>query len=130
MTESGRRRRERRRDPYADRQDEIGALARSIGVFQHAMHRNVELNRPSRTTPKARDARNVQHRAGEIERFGVSIEKTLQASSARIADTMRRRRGSLTGVASNAADRTGAAAIASDEAANNVAIPWRRPRKN
>src|SRR5438093_11411980 len=30
--------------PYGVRRDEIGALARSIAVFQHAMHHNKELN--------------------------------------------------------------------------------------
>ena len=32
--------------PYVGRHDEIGALARSIGVFQQAMRRNEELQRP------------------------------------------------------------------------------------
>ena len=31
--------------PFSDRRDEIGALARSIGVFQTAMRTNVDLNR-------------------------------------------------------------------------------------
>ncbi|MGA7345197.1 MAG: HAMP domain-containing protein [Pseudolabrys sp.] len=31
--------------PFTDRRDEIGALARSIGIFQTAMRKNVELNR-------------------------------------------------------------------------------------
>ena len=31
--------------PYLDRRDEVGALARSIGVFQEAMRRNKELSR-------------------------------------------------------------------------------------
>jgi hypothetical protein len=31
--------------PFIDRRDEIGALARSIGIFQTAMRKNVELNR-------------------------------------------------------------------------------------
>ncbi len=31
--------------PYGSRRDEIGGLARSIAVFQHAMHHNKDLNR-------------------------------------------------------------------------------------
>ena len=41
-----------------ERRDEIGALARSIGVFQQAMQRNDELNRHGRAaTPQAREQR-------------------------------------------------------------------------
>ena len=53
--------------PYGDRRDEIGALARSIGVFQTAMRRNAELDRTvqapmargasrSRWRPRSRDS--------------------------------------------------------------------------
>src|SRR5262249_53481963 len=43
--------------PYRERHDEIGALARSIGVFQDAMQRNVELNDTVRRDSEAREKR-------------------------------------------------------------------------
>ena len=44
--------------PHANRQDEVGALARSIGVFQQAIERNAELNRTIAEDVKAREERN------------------------------------------------------------------------
>jgi methyl-accepting chemotaxis protein len=49
----------------------------------------------------------------------VSVEKALRAVGEN-ADTMRSTAQTLTGVASNAADQTGSAALASDDTANNV----------
>ena len=49
--------------PYGTRRDEIGALARSISVFQHAMHHNKELNRTmAAETPSARAAPGAYRR--------------------------------------------------------------------
>ena len=45
--------------PCAERNDEVGALARSIGVFQSAMARNAELNRTIAEEVKAREARKI-----------------------------------------------------------------------
>jgi methyl-accepting chemotaxis protein len=43
--------------PFTDRRDEIGALARSIGIFQTAMRKNVELNRTWQSGRPRRDSR-------------------------------------------------------------------------
>ncbi len=104
--------------PNAERHDEVGALARSIVVFQQAMERNAELNRTIADDAKARDERNA-HIEQAVESFRVSVEKALRAVGQN-ADTMRSTAQTLTGVASNAADQTGSAALASDDTASNV----------
>src|SRR5215813_13940927 len=62
--------------PYGERRDEIGALARSIAVFQGAMQRNVELNRAVSDEAAAR-ARRQQEVAAEIAHFGSEVEHTV-----------------------------------------------------
>jgi len=62
--------------PYCDRQDEIGALARSIRVFQQAMLSNAELNRTVSSDAEAR-AQRQSAVAAEIARFSSDIETTL-----------------------------------------------------
>jgi methyl-accepting chemotaxis protein len=104
--------------PHVARQDEVGALARSIGVFQEAMRRNAELNRTVADEIKAREARN-SHIENAVESFRVSVEQALGAVGSN-AETMRATAQTLTGVASNAADQTGSAAAASDDTATNV----------
>jgi methyl-accepting chemotaxis protein len=104
--------------PNADRQDEVGALARSIVIFQQAMERNAELNRTIADDVKAREARNA-HIQNAVESFRVSVEQAL-AAVGRNAETMRTTAQTLTGVASNAKDQTGSAAAASDDTATNV----------
>ena len=104
--------------PNAERHDEVGALARSIVVFQQAMERNAELNRTIADDARARDERNA-HIEQAVESFRVSVEKALRAVGQN-ADTMRSTAQTLTGVASNAADQTGSAALASDDTASNV----------
>ena len=51
--------------PYGERSDEVGALARSIEVFQHTMRRNEELNRTVRDDARSR-ARRQEEMALEI----------------------------------------------------------------
>jgi methyl-accepting chemotaxis protein len=104
--------------PHADRHDEVGALARSIGVFQQAMRRNGELNRTIADEVKARETRNA-HIEQAVESFRVSVEQALGAVGQN-AEVMRRTAQTLTGVAAKAADQTGSAAAASDDTANNV----------
>src|SRR5262249_54087752 len=58
--------------PFSDRGDEIGALARSIAVFQKAMNRNVELNRTVVEDADARTRRQEQM-SGEITRFSAEV---------------------------------------------------------
>jgi methyl-accepting chemotaxis protein len=104
--------------PHVGRHDEVGALARSIGVFQQAMRRNAELNRTVADEIKGREARNT-HIENAVESFRVSAEQALGAVG-RNAEIMRTTAQTLTGVASNAADQTGSAAAASDDTASNV----------
>src|SRR2546421_1230329 len=62
--------------PYGARTDEVGALARSIAVFQDAMRRNEELTRTVVDDAEAR-ARRQESIGAEIERFGADVEATL-----------------------------------------------------
>jgi len=104
--------------PHADRQDEVGALARSIVAFQQAVDRNAELNRTIAEDVKAREERNGHIRAA-VESFRVSVAQALGAV-ARNAETMRSTAQTLTDVASNAKEHSGSAAAASEDTATNV----------
>jgi methyl-accepting chemotaxis protein len=104
--------------PHVGRHDEVGALARSISVFQKAMLRNAELNRTVADEVAARQARNA-HIEQAVESFRLSVEQALGAVGHN-AETMRLTAQTLTGVASNAADQTGSAAVASDDTSSNV----------
>ena len=104
--------------PHANRQDEVGALARSIVVFQQAIERNAELNRTIAEDAKAREERNAHIRTA-VEAFRTSVEQAL-GSVARNAETMRTTAQTLTDLASHAKDQTGSAAAASDDTATNV----------
>jgi methyl-accepting chemotaxis protein len=104
--------------PYVLRRDEVGALARSIEVFQETMRRNETLGRTVREDGEGR-ARRQEVMAAEIARFGAEIETTL-AELATISDRMRSASGALATAADNAAHRTAGAAEASDDASANV----------
>jgi methyl-accepting chemotaxis protein len=103
---------------HSERCDEIGALARSIGVFQDAMRRNAELALTVRSDAAAR-ARREDEVAGEIARFGADVEATL-AALGRISEQMLASAGQLSGTAREASERTAGAAAASAEASSNV----------
>jgi len=104
--------------PHANRQDEVGALARSIVIFQQAIERNVELNRTIAEDVKAREERNAHIRSA-VESFRASVEQALGAV-ARNAETMRSTAQTLTDVSANAKEHSGSAASASDDTATNV----------
>jgi methyl-accepting chemotaxis protein len=104
--------------PYRNRGDEVGALARSIAVFQGAMRRNEELNRTVVDEAQARQRRQ-EEMSVEIGRFGAEVEATL-SELGRIADAMLGASGHLSGAADNAASRTAGAAAASADASENV----------
>ncbi|MCF8476925.1 MAG: HAMP domain-containing protein, partial [Pseudolabrys sp.] len=72
--------------PFSDRGDEIGALARSIGIFQQAMQHNKELNRIVVEDAETRSARQEQT-STEIARFSADVESTL-SELGRISDQM------------------------------------------
>jgi methyl-accepting chemotaxis protein len=104
--------------PYGARRDEIGALARSIAVFQHAMHHNKELS--NRVLGDA-DARTLRQEkiAAEIERFSAEVETGISELGL-ICDQMLDASSDLAGVADRAAQRTAGATTASAEASDNV----------
>jgi methyl-accepting chemotaxis protein len=104
--------------PYCERGDEVGALARSIEVFQQTMRRNEELNRTVCDDAQARKQRQ-EEMSLEIGRFGGEVEATLSALG-RISDQMLAASTRLTGAADNAATRTNGAATASAETSANV----------
>ena len=104
--------------PHAARHDEIGALARSIGVFQDAMRRNGELNRAI-SDEAAAHARNQEQVAAETDRFGAEVDKTLKELST-ISDRMLGSSARLAGTADSASARTAGAASASAAASANV----------
>ena len=104
--------------PYGERRDEIGALARSISVFQDAMRHNQELNRTVLEDAEARGARQ-EHMSAEIAAFTDSIERNLAELGA-ICDQMLESATQLAGAADNAARRTEGATAASAEASANV----------
>ncbi|MBI4275041.1 MAG: HAMP domain-containing protein [Rhizobiales bacterium] len=104
--------------PHRGRQDEIGAFARSIAIFQAAMRHNGELNRKISGDAEIR-ARNQQEIGVEITRFGAEVETTV-AELGRIADQMLESSRQLITSADQAALRTDGAVTASDEASANV----------
>jgi methyl-accepting chemotaxis protein len=104
--------------PYRERHDEVGALARSIAVFQEAMQRNVELNRVVSEEAAAR-VRRQEEVAAELGRFGTDIEKTV-AELVTSAERMLGASANLAQVADGAANCTGSAAQASSQASANV----------
>jgi methyl-accepting chemotaxis protein len=104
--------------PYGARKDEIGALARSIAVFQQAMHHNIELNRTVVAEGEKRSQRQQQQSA-EITRFSGDVEATL-AELGRIADEMLGAARQLSTAAADASGKTTLAQAASNEASANV----------
>ncbi len=104
--------------PYAARQDEIGALSRSIAVFQQAMRRNVELNHTVVAEAETR-TRRQQQMSAEIALFSSEVEATL-AELGRIADEMLGAAQQLSTTATDAAGKTARAGAASTEASANV----------
>jgi methyl-accepting chemotaxis protein len=104
--------------PFAERRDEIGALARSIAVFQRAMRHNEELNRTVVDDAEARTRRQEQM-STEISRFSAEVEATL-AELGRISDQMLAASSQLGGAADEASAKTARASSASAEASSNV----------
>jgi methyl-accepting chemotaxis protein len=118
VTEAVARGGEVRAVPYSDRADEIGALARSIAVFQDAMRSNVDLNKTVLSDAEARTRRQDEI-AAEIARFGTEIEASL-SELGRLFEHMLAASSQLTEVADLASAKTSGAATASNEAFANV----------
>jgi methyl-accepting chemotaxis protein len=104
--------------PYGARRDEIGALSRSISVFQHTMHHNKDLNRRMAAETAAREQRQERISA-EIAAFTASFESNI-AELGTISDRMLESASHLAEAADRAARRTQGATSASAEASANV----------
>jgi methyl-accepting chemotaxis protein len=104
--------------PHTDRADEIGALARAIGIFQEAMDHNRNLNSQVTLDSKAREER-ARHIETSVESFRGAIGDVLRAVADN-ASAMRNTAQSITQVASDASGRASAAAGATEQASNNV----------
>jgi methyl-accepting chemotaxis protein len=104
--------------PFAERHDEIGALSRSLAVFQKAMRTNVDLSKTVVSDADARSQRQEQMSA-EITRFSGEVEATL-AELGRISDEMLGASRQLTSAAGDAATQTARATEASNDASMNV----------
>jgi methyl-accepting chemotaxis protein len=104
--------------PFSERRDEIGALARSIGVFQQAMRNNEALNRTVTSEAETRTRRQEQM-TQEIARFSAEVEATL-SELGRISDQMLAASTQLASAADDASAKTTLAEAASTEASSNV----------
>ena len=104
--------------PYGTRRDEIGALSRSISVFQHAMHHNHELNETITQEAEERGARQ-EYLSAETAGFTAAIEKNI-ADLGSIAEQVLDSASQLATAAERASKRTEAATTASTEASANV----------
>ncbi|HEX5211031.1 MAG TPA: methyl-accepting chemotaxis protein [Pseudolabrys sp.] len=104
--------------PFSERKDEIGALARSIAVFQIAMRNNAELASTVRSDAEMRTERQEQM-SGEIARFSAEVEATL-SELGRISDQMLAASRQLAHAADAASAKTASATSASTEASANV----------
>ena len=104
--------------PYGSRRDEIGALSRSISVFQQAMGHNEELNRSMDTATNAREQRQ-EHLSAEVAAFTRSIERSIAELGA-ISDQALESASHLAEAADRASRRTEGATSASAEASANV----------
>lgn len=104
--------------PYSDRQDEIGAMARSIDIFRRAMTHNRELNQ---TVLQDAESRAVRQReiSSEIARFSAEVETTL-SELGQISDQMLAASTQLAGAADDASAKTTRAEQASTDASANV----------
>jgi methyl-accepting chemotaxis protein len=104
--------------PFSERRDEIGAVARSIAVFQKAMLHNEDLNHTIREEASMRTRRQEQV-AQEIARFSAEIEATLSELGL-ISDQMLGASSTLSIAADKASATTARAEEASGEASANV----------
>jgi methyl-accepting chemotaxis protein len=104
--------------PHTARQDEIGALARAIRIFQEAMDRNRNLNAQVMLDSQAREERTRQIETS-VEAFRGAIGSVLGAVTDN-ASAMRATSESIARVASDANGRATAATQATEQASSNV----------
>ena len=104
--------------PHIHRQDEIGALARAIKIFQEAMDRNRNLNSQVLLDSEAREQRTRQIEIS-VESFRAAIGSVLGAVNDN-ASAMRDTAQTISSVASDASGQANAAARATEQASSNV----------
>lgn len=104
--------------PHAGRADEIGELARAIGVFQHAMGRNRDLNAQVSQDSEVREAR-ARHIETAVEEFRTAIGGVMRTVTENAA-AMRITAETITRLTANANDRAVTAAGATSQASTNV----------
>jgi methyl-accepting chemotaxis protein len=104
--------------PFITRKDEIGALARSIGVFREAMQHVKDLSGKIAKDAEAEKLGQARTSA-EVARFSSEVEATL-AELGRICDQMLAASTQLAGAADDASAKTARASEASTEASGNV----------
>ena len=101
-----------------ERGDEIGEMARTIGVFRDNMERAAALEQQRRADDEAREQRRLK-----LERlthdFGAGIDKVVEAVSAQAVE-MRESSTAMSAIAEETSRQSNAAAAASDEARVNV----------
>ncbi|WP_431202163.1 methyl-accepting chemotaxis protein [Bradyrhizobium betae] len=104
--------------PYADRADEIGALASAIQIFQDAMGRNRNLASQVSQDSAAREQR-ARHIEQSVEEFREAIGAIMRGLSDN-ASVMRETAQTITRVTADASSRAGTAANATEQASHNV----------
>jgi methyl-accepting chemotaxis protein len=101
-----------------ERGDEVGEIARTIGVFRDNMERAATLEQQRHADEEAREQRRLK-----LERlthdFGAGIDKVVEAVSAQAAE-MRESSTAMSAIAEETSRQSSAAAAASDEARVNV----------
>ena len=104
--------------PFSKRNDEIGALARAIEIFQQAMQHVKDLSHKIAQDAEA-EKLGQSHMSDEVAHFSAAVEATL-AELGRISDQMLEASSALAAVADEASVKTARAAEASAEASGNV----------
>jgi methyl-accepting chemotaxis protein len=104
--------------PHTSRADEVGALARAIGVFQGAMQRNQQLNRAAADQAAVRESQ-ARHMEATVEAFRGSVDAVLKSLGDN-SSSMRSVAQSISGTSTDAAGQADSAANASRRAAANV----------
>ncbi|MCB2077460.1 MAG: nitrate- and nitrite sensing domain-containing protein [Novosphingobium sp.] len=104
----------------ADRKDEIGEMARAVGVFRENAIERVRLEEQSRHE-RDRERHRQVHVEDLVGRFREIVARALDSTSAK-ADNMRSASHKLSEIASNAADQANSAQSATGSASENVQL--------
>jgi len=104
--------------PHAERADEIGELARAIGVFQQAMANNRDLNNQVAQDSEARELR-ARHIEQAVEEFRAAIGEVMRTVTENAA-AMRNTAEAITRLTADANERAVTAAGATAQASSNV----------